>query len=60
MFRPCFLVPQTFDATHAFSTSAQASEMCRVRLVQTGAVNPADAANSEVCIPMAVTLFLWE
>jgi hypothetical protein len=29
-------------------------------LVQTGAVNPADAAHSDVCIPTAVTLFLWE
>jgi len=27
---------------------------------QTGTVNPADAADSDVCIPTAVTLFLWE
>jgi hypothetical protein len=30
------------------------------RVVQTGAVNPADVAYSDVCIPTAVTLFLWE
>jgi len=30
------------------------------RLVQTAAVNPADAAYSDVCIPTAVTLFPWE
>jgi hypothetical protein len=34
--------------THAFSTSTQAS-MRNDRLVQTGAVNPADAAYSDVC-----------
>jgi hypothetical protein len=70
MFRPCLLAPQTFDATRALSTSTWASWASRGsrfqaapthdRLVQTGAVNPADAAYSDVCIPMAVTLFLWE
>jgi hypothetical protein len=52
------LRPQTFDATHAFSISTV--ETRHDRLVKAGAIDPADAACFDVCIPTTVPLFLRE